>query len=129
MTGPISPLDVNRLKYKIYKYLILHDSWSHQVSISTSGLFISMCNKIMYPPAGCHIYIYIHSLVPLLVTLNKCEPWFIVWWTAIGRDNWRNFSQCPWTTPASSPAEDVVIALPNWNLCFLYLVIYMLYSS
>lgn len=22
--------------------------------------------------------IYIHSLVPLLVTLNKCGPWFIV---------------------------------------------------
>lgn len=51
-----------------------HTKLVYQLQVSSSLCVTRSC----IPPAGCHIYIYIHSLVPLLVTLNKCGPWFIV---------------------------------------------------
>lgn len=50
-----------------------HTKLVYQLQVSSSLCVTRSC----IPPLAV-IYIYIHSLVPLLVTLNKCEPWFIV---------------------------------------------------
>lgn len=48
-----------------------HTKLVYQLQVSSSLCVTRSC----IPPLAV---IYIHSLVPLLVTLNKCEPWFIV---------------------------------------------------
>lgn len=52
-----------------------HTKLVYQLQVSSSLCVTRSCIPTL---AVIYIYIYIHSLVPLLVTLNKCGPWFIV---------------------------------------------------